>query len=116
MVQDLPSFLSDGSDAPLVKNAPEAVAERRSLSEANGLHFERGAYHPVTGTASKGRMNTAAVTLSIDLIVSMIRYGSLRLDALSPSLRARIEAFEAGQKEEGEAEHDETGEGYQGES
>lgn len=107
MVQGLPSLLSDGSDAPLVKNAPEAVAERRSLSEANGLHFERGAYHPVTGTASERRKMTA-VTLSIDLIVAAIRYGSLRLDALSPELQERIEAHERGEEEgEGETEDDE---------
>lgn len=41
-------------------------------------------------------------------LAAMVRFGSVRLDALSPELQERIEAHERGEEEEeGETEDDE---------
>ena len=49
--------------------------------------------------------------MSIEVIAAAIRYGSLAIERLAPELRARVEAYQAGDVEietEGESEDDES--------
>lgn len=47
--------------------------------------------------------------MSIELIAAAVRYGSLAIERLAPELRARVEAYQAGEIEL-ETEGDETDE------